>query len=328
MANKNAIIVGVVVVIIAVAAVAVFALNNNNGDKDKTPVLGVGDSMTFYVFGTLGNDGTLIDGTTTMKVLDETDTQYKIETEQSVYAVGTDGEKTELYVGKNTDWEDKDDDDDMVAKGTLTVDTFWGEKKLSYYESSDGTTHALTDGDIVYAIMIKNISDESNITMYMELTECTAIKDKKADREIHEAEFVLKGDYEQEGSVFVLTMTCDMDNKKSEIFIKQDLSLEMALKDQPESSVKLSSQTSWGNPFGEDASEWVNIGTEEINTEWGTKMTDVYGAVVDGNIYNQYLYKGVLVRYDIDENGVEVTLDATSIVIDGKSVTLDEAAEL
>ena len=322
MANKSAIIVGVVVVIIAVAAIAAFALNNNN-DKDKTPEIGVGDSMTFEVFGTYGDDGTLIDGTMTIKVLEETDTQYRCEVERSIYTVATDGTKTALTVGKETDWEDKEDDD-LVYKGTLTVDTFWGEKKLSCYESEDGTQHALKDGNIIYAAMIED--DEK--TLCMELTDCTAIKDKKADREVHEATIVMAGDAVTGGYEFTMTMTYTMDNKETEIFKRTVLKADLALKDYPEASQEIMNGTSWSNPFAEEKNGMVKTGTERISTAWGTKETDVYKKVADEESTTMYAYGDVPVRCIYETTQVTITMDATSITVDGESVTLEEAAEL
>lgn len=319
MANKNAVIVGVVVIIVAVAAVAVFALNN--GDKDEKKAFGVGDSMTFEVFGTYGDDGTLIDGTVTLKVVDETDTQFKYELEQSIYTVGTDGTRTAVNVGKTTEWEDKDDDDDMVSKGTLTVDTFWGEKKLSYYQSEDGTQHVLADGYIIYAGKIEGDYG----TMYLELTDCTAIKDEKVNREIHEATIAMAGEAESYGYEFDVTMTYTMDNRGSAIFTRNVVEAEVSMSGTVQN---ITNETSWNDPFSEGKSGMVKTGTETIDTVWGTKETDIYEQVKDGTTTVMYAYKEVPVRMTVESAQMTMTLDSTSIIYDGKEVDLDKVAEL
>ncbi len=322
MANKNAIIVGVVVVIIAAAAIAAFALNNNSNDKNDPSAPGVGDTMTYAVFGNYGDDGTLIDGTMTFKILDETDTQIKYEAERSIYTVGTDGTRTALYVGKTTDWEDKDDD--LVSKGTLTVDTFWGEKKLSYYESADGTQHVLKDGNIVYAGMIEG----DDQLLHMELTDCTAIKEKKADREAHEATVVMSGDAVIGEYELAMTMTYTIDNENSVIFMRTTTALAVALEDRPEDGAVISSETSWINPFEDEMDGMVKTGTERIDTAWGAKDTDVYKKVDAGESYTMYVYKDIPLRFIYEIPQATFNMDVASLTLDGESVTPDEAAEL
>lgn len=322
MASKNAIIAGVVVVIVAVAAVAAYVLINN--DKNDTHTFGVGDSQTFIVFGNIGDDGTLIDGTMTYKLLDETETQYKLEMEQSIYTVDTDGKRAAMNVGTSTEWEDKtSDDENLVSKGTLTVNTFWGKKTLSYYESKDGESKVLSDGDIVYAMMFEN----DDVTMYMELTDCSAIKSKKVDRDVHEATIVMNGNLATSGVSVAINMTFAMDNKKTEIFTKMTTSMGADLNNNGNFS-EISSGTSWNDPFDSDTTGMVKTGTERISTEWGTKETDVYKKVENGETRTMYSYKDVPVRMIFEEEAGTITLDATSIIIDGKSATLDEAAEL
>ncbi len=321
MAKRDTIITSVVVIIIAVAAVSAYVLTDS--DRDGAPDLGVGDSMTFNVFGTYGDEGALIDGTMTIKILDETDTQYMCEIARSIYTVSVDGTRTALYVGTETDWDDKEDDN-LVSGGTLTVDTFWGEKELSLYESWDGTQHVLKDGDILYAGMIEG----DGMTLHMELTDCTAIKDKKADREVHEVTVVMAGDAVGGDYEFTMTMTYTIDNKETEIFKRTVVKADLAPKDHPESSVEIMNGTTWSDPFTDEMDGMVKTGTESIDTAWGTKETDVYERADYGESSTMYAYKDVPVRIVQETAQMTAVLDTTSITIDGKSATLEEAAEL
>lgn len=326
MANKNAIIVGVVVVIVAVAAVAVYALNNN--DKNETPTIGVGDSLTYIVFGTYGDEGELLDGTTTYKVLDETETQYKYQIEMSVNVVDANGKQTPLYIGSKTEWSDKtsDDSDNLIPKGTTTVSTFWGEKTLTCYESKDGKTHALADGDIPYAYM----HEEDDQTMYLELSECTAIKDKKVDRVVHKAEIDMEMKMKIEGYTMIGTLTYGIDNKKTEIFSRITTNFEVAIQELPDYNPSSNSTTAWTDPFDSDSDDtgMVKTGTDRISTKWGTKETDVYKKVEDGETLVMYSYKNIPVRMTIEEDSLSMTFNAVSIKVDGKEYSLDEATEL
>ncbi len=322
MAKNNAIVLGIVVVVVVAAAAAYFVINNGD-DKDKTPTMGVGDSMTFLVFGTYEDSDNLIDGTMTFKLVDENDTQYKFETETAMYDVDSTGKRTPTYIGKDAEWEDKDsDDDDFVDNGKLTVSTFWGEKTLQYAKSEDGNSHILYNGDIIYAMMVEY--DDS--TLYYELTDCSLIKEKKVNRDVHDVSISMDARTEYNGITFIGNLTYGLDNTETEVFKKMKMDYSLYAENDPSISYTKSTK-GWYGPFNNEGG-MVKVGTESINTTWGYKETDVYKKSESGNTSSLYSYKDVPVRMVFEQNGIVMTFDASSIVVDGKSVTLDEAAAL
>lgn len=321
MAKNSAIILGVVVVV-AIAAVAAYCIIDNGEDKAKAPTMGIGDSMTFLVFGTYKNSQDLVDGTLTLKLIDESDTQYKFETETAIYIIDSTGKQTPLYVGKDTKWEDKDSGEDYVDNGKLTVSTFWGKKTLQYAKSADGNTHVLSDGDIVYAMESKY--DDS--TLYYELTDCSMIKEKKVSRECHDVSIAMNLSIEYQGTKIVGNYTYSANNMKTEIFTKTHADITIYRENDP--SYKFtSSSTTWTGPF-DDESKMIKVGTERISTAWGDRDTDIYMQSESGSTMSTYAYKEIPVRMVMEEDGLKMTFNATTITVDGKSMTLDEVVAL
>ena len=322
MAKNSAIVLGIVVVVVVAAAAAYFVINDGD-DKAKTPTMGVGDSMTLLVFGTYEDSDDLIDGTIMLRIVDENDTQYKIETETAMYDVDSTGKRTPTYIGKDTEWEDKDEsDDDFVDYGKLTVSTFWGEKTLQYAKSEDGNSHILYDGDIIYAMMVEY--DDS--TIYYELTECSIIKEKKVSRDVYDVSIVMDMSTEYNGVTFLGDMTYEINNTKTEMFKQIDVDFTMYAEVNP-SATYSNSSTDWITPFN-DENDMVKVGTERINTTWGYKETDVYKKSESGNTSSMYSYEGIPVRIVYEQNGMVMMYNASAINVNGESLTLDEAAAL
>lgn len=315
MAKNNAVILGVVVVVI-VAAAAYFIINNgDDGKKDGASGFSVGDTMSYQTFGYFFSDGSLIEGSVSVKIVDVTDTQYQLEQDNAIYKILSDGTKEPMKVGTTVVWQNKDLG--YTDKGSLTVDTFWGKKTLQYTESKEEDVLALGDGPINYAQMVYY----DDFIYYLELTDCSLIKEKKVSRSTHEVDIELDAEIEYAGEPVYGKMIARLNNKDTAVF-KQMVTTSTVYND--ERVLETRTTTVWLNPFDFIGTE--KSGTETISTEWGDKNVDVYKwSESDGKV-SVYSYGMIYVRKVVEKSDFTMTFDASAITVDGKDATLDEAA--
>lgn len=315
MAKNNAVILGIVVVVI-VAAAAYFIINNgDDGKKDGASGFSVGDTMSYQTFGYFFSDGSLIEGTVSMKIVDVTDTQYQLEQDNAIYKILSDGTKEPMKVGTTVVWQNKDLG--YTDKGSLTVDTFWGKKTLQYTESKEEDVLALGDGPINYAQMVYY----DDFIYYLELTDCSLIKEKKVSRSTHDVDIKLDAEIEYGGKPVYGEMDVCLNNKYSAVF-KQMVTTSTVYND--EGVLETRTTTVWLNPFNFIGTE--KSGTETISTEWGDKKVDVYKwSESDGKV-SIYSYGEIYVRKVVEKSDFTMVFDASAITVDGKAATLDEAA--
>lgn len=306
--NSTILTVAVIVTLVLIASYLVY------GNESDEASIGVGDRMDYLVFGNF-DTGETIEGTSSWTIVEETDDQFRFEMTQSVYAVGAGGWKMAISEGTVTEWSDKTSrDDGFIACGTMDIGTFWGERTLGWYVSEDGATSILADGDLMYAFMYEG----DGYTLYMELDGCTALGEKRADREIHS--IVIGMDVEAEGDGYALTGTevLTIDNGRTEIFKEATESVTMYMGE--DSGPYSVTQKSWYDPFDTDPGA-VMTGTETIDTAWGERQVDVYETDLDGQKAVLYLYDdNVPLRMDIERDGIQFEFETVTLMLDGEDV--------
>lgn len=290
------------------------------GDAEDGDSIGVGDTMTYLVFGSF-DTGETIEGTSAWTLVGETEDQCRYEMEQHVYAVGPLGFRTVLSDGTWTEWVDKTSGDgDWTDAGTVTVDTFWGERTLSAYATEDGSTRILVRGDAMYAFMYEG----DGYTLYMELDGCTAFSEDKVDRPIHTATVSMGMRGESGGVPIAGGILIEVDNGETEIFKRAETTMTAYIEGHPEYGYLADTAwTSWYDPFDGTGADLV--GTESLDTPWGRMEVDVCRTSDGGRETTLYVYDGrIPMRMVVEQDGTTMQFDTDCLTLDGEDVRPEE----
>ena len=333
--KRTMILIGVVIV--AVVAVAAYALlSNPDGEKfsdtvveDLPPVesgnytVSTGDTMKYIVSGYYHYPDYL-EGTVTVTILDQNETQQKTRTEWSVYLVDEDGEKTLANLPTEEQWSDKQDPD-FEKDGTRTVRTLWGQETLDYYTQKDGNGYALVKEDITFAQYIR----QDGYIMYLELVDCDSFTQQKIERKIYDVEVSFEETWEYDGGPTEITLVMTYTNKDSEIFkIGKQTETFSYMEDgekKTETETTMDILGSYSSSQGDD----VEHTTEKIETKFGSLEVDVY--TIDdehsSGVRVRYYYSHLLVKETYDSKDSEYPFhdetEMISIKLNGESVKPD-----
>ena|GEM_PF-3266681 len=127
-----------------------FILTATNLIEDA-PVRGIGDYVIYSVSGT--EEDATVNGTYLSRIVDQSDTQYKILDIFAIYVTESDV-RYELIVDSATSWEDKDSESESVKTGTGTITTAWGLRNVNIYTQTEDeviiTTYVGSSDGVIY----------------------------------------------------------------------------------------------------------------------------------------------------------------------------------
>ncbi|MGN0098435.1 MAG: hypothetical protein ACI38Y_03815 [Candidatus Methanomethylophilaceae archaeon] len=327
MANRTITAVVAVAVVAIVVIAGVFVLT---GDDDNVKRgLATGDSLEYSVFGSIETENgyDTITGTVEMNILDENDSQFKMDIKREVYRISPDNVRTEMIVQSETEWTYKTFDlSGLTKNGSIDADTVWGDMKTDLYQNEDRTYSILWNGDLL--ILAQDLTVEGR-TMFYELVDISLDLGEKVVGEEHKAEFL----YDVDGKVTVsgLDGTIDgefamsMDNRYSDIILGGPFMMDITMTfpyigDVPMETLK----AEWNTPFENKSTGVKQEGTVKVDTVWGELEADVYLEVEDGNTMTMYAYNGVPIKMSMDmkmdDEGGMMHMDVTlsELFIDGE----------
>jgi len=298
---STVVLVVIIVAIVGVASVAGYlVLKDNGNDNDSS----VGEYVTYTVIGVGG--ATIYDGTFSIKIVEETDTKYKVEYSYALYGT-TLGKRTAFYINSEASWEDKENyDSPGVKTGSETVSTKWGNKETEIYTKViDGETTKAYIGKqdgIIYEIEMST----NGVDMFFVLTSTNLIKGNPGDG---------VGDYmvySTSGSIsgtvvdgFFFTMIVDQTATKYEVgyiyaLYKTTLGVRTVF--------YVDSDTEWEN-IEDYESPGVKTGTDTLSTAWGSRNVDIYTKVIDGETTKTYVGHddGAIYKMTMTMDGMTMT---------------------
>jgi len=300
----------IVAAIVGVASVASYFIfiydsgdpSDDSADSSDDPadspddqiVSSVGEYATYTVLG--ATTGTLFDGKLKIEIVDESSSQYQIETSYLLYST-TAGIRTAFFIDSEREWVDIDQyESPGVKTGSETMSTKWGERNVDIYTKVvDGETRMMyvgvSDG-VIYGISM----EVDSVLMLFMLIDTNTIEGDPGEG---------VGDYEIY-SVSGSSGATALDGILYLIIIDQSPT---------EYKIQFASviyQTVSGVRtflFSENYSDWVDIdehesygvktGTDTISTSWGTRDVDIYTQVIEGETTVTYLGRSDGVPYKI-----------------------------
>ncbi|MCL2711730.1 MAG: hypothetical protein FWD37_00430 [Methanomassiliicoccaceae archaeon] len=287
-----------VVAIVGVASVAGYLILTGENSS-------VGEYSTYVVLGNNGSSS--IDGTFTIKIVDENSSQYQIQYDYAMYMT-TSGKRTAFYIDSEREWEDKEDyESPGVKTGSEVISTKWGNRNADIYTKViDGETtkvHIGKDG-ILYRIEM-NID---GVSLIFVLTSTNLIKGNPGDGVGDYAVYSVSGS--AAGVVYDgITFMIIVNQSATQYQVQYDQAIYGTVLG-VRTPLVVNSEKIWED-MDDDGTMGVKTGTETITTEWGARLVDIYTQVVDGDTTKTYVGRsdGVSYRMTITSAGSTMTFN-------------------
>jgi len=292
-----------VVAIIGIAGVASYFVFIHDSHKSS-----VGEYETYSVLG--ATTGTVFDGKLKFEIVDESSTQYQIETSYTLYST-TDGIRTAFYIDSEREWVDIDEyESPGVKTGNELISTKWGDRNADIYtkvvDGETRTMHVGVSDGIIYRISM----EVEDVILIFILIDTNTIKGNPGegvgDYEIYSISGSVSGT-DVDGIFFAIIVW--QDNKEYEVDY-------FSIMYQTVSGVRtllFFEYDTFVTDIDEYESHGVKTGTDTISTPWGTRNVDIYTQVIDGETTITYIGRTDGVPYKMTMTYEGSTLNYTLV---------------